>query len=363
MNPERLHSLDFFRFLAATAVVVFHYFHMGPLFGLYPLPSKAVEAYAKYGLLGVHLFFAISGFVIMMSAERRTASTFLYNRAARLLPLFWASCVFTFTVVAFVGPAPLRVSPGSLLASFAMLPAVLHQFQYVDGVYWTLGYEWLFYFVVAFALASGLYRRHFSKLLFAGLVVSLIVMNTSHNWFVKFITMAEYLPYFVAGASFNRIHAKRAEFIDVFNLAFSFLLALKWSEMYVESSQSVHNLNPAVVKALICIGFAAFLLMSTGKLKKLNSPFWAPLGGLTYALYLTHQNVGYSLIGRVTRDAGGSVHIVIEAIAGAMFFAYLVWRFFEKPLSALLQRKVCTCVTPVPKWKQPPTLDEMSFEN
>ncbi|PSO15034.1 hypothetical protein C7G42_29510 [Bradyrhizobium sp. MOS003] len=45
-----------------------------------------------YGLLGVELFFVISGFVILMSLEKANSlAEFALHRAARLYPAYWLS--------------------------------------------------------------------------------------------------------------------------------------------------------------------------------------------------------------------------------------------------------------------------------
>lgn len=55
-----------------------------------------LDAAARFGYLGVDLFFLIGGFVIMMSAAHGTAQAFTASRAGRLLPAFWICCTATF---------------------------------------------------------------------------------------------------------------------------------------------------------------------------------------------------------------------------------------------------------------------------
>lgn len=71
--------LDGLRFVAALMVMAYHYvgreqpFWGAPVKELFPTASP----YAAYGSLGVHLFFVISGFVILMLAEGRTIGAFV----------------------------------------------------------------------------------------------------------------------------------------------------------------------------------------------------------------------------------------------------------------------------------------------
>ena len=67
---NRVALLDYMRFFAAMIVVFFHYFFNGLLNG--KITSIHELTYfadiAKYGYLGVDLFFIISGYVIFNSA-------------------------------------------------------------------------------------------------------------------------------------------------------------------------------------------------------------------------------------------------------------------------------------------------------
>ena len=78
MNIERarLPALDLLRFAAAMGVLAYHY-----ISSYLPedLGSRWLEYAAhvtRYGYLGVELFFIISGFVILWSAQGKSATSF-----------------------------------------------------------------------------------------------------------------------------------------------------------------------------------------------------------------------------------------------------------------------------------------------
>lgn len=74
-SVSRQPELDVLRGAAAMAVVMFHYFYKGPSEGWIGVQqSAALSAISAYGYLGVHLFFMISGYVIMMTAQAATFS-------------------------------------------------------------------------------------------------------------------------------------------------------------------------------------------------------------------------------------------------------------------------------------------------
>ena len=65
---QRVNEIDLLRFIAALAVVFFHYAFRGyAADDLSILPYPLLAPLAKYGYLGVELFFMISGFVILTS--------------------------------------------------------------------------------------------------------------------------------------------------------------------------------------------------------------------------------------------------------------------------------------------------------
>ncbi|RZA28395.1 MAG: DUF1624 domain-containing protein, partial [Lysobacteraceae bacterium] len=98
MKPSgiRFHEIDYLRGFACLCVVAFHWFSRGPNLGLMPgVEFPQAEAVARYGYLGVHLFFMISGFVILMSAQGATPRSFAAARAARLYPALWVCATLT----------------------------------------------------------------------------------------------------------------------------------------------------------------------------------------------------------------------------------------------------------------------------
>ncbi len=88
-NGLRISELDLMRFCAALAVVFFHYAFRGFWADhVSKMPYPWLAPVAKYGHLGVELFFMISGFVILMTATNHTVRGFVVCRMVRLYPAF-----------------------------------------------------------------------------------------------------------------------------------------------------------------------------------------------------------------------------------------------------------------------------------
>ena len=101
VNPEqkkndagRFYILDASRFLAAVAVVLFHYLFLGWSGGhVDSVKFESAGEVFKYGYLGVQFFFLISGFVIFMSIQRGGGSGLHCVQSISSLPriLVWGA--------------------------------------------------------------------------------------------------------------------------------------------------------------------------------------------------------------------------------------------------------------------------------
>src|SRR5262245_46552426 len=112
------------------------------------------------GHFGVELFFIISGFVILMTIERKkVVREFVTSRVARLMPAFLAALVIA-TLIRTLWPVPILDTPTlpQFLANLTMAPSLLGQTG-MDMPYWTLTYELVFYVGMAMVLALGMLRR------------------------------------------------------------------------------------------------------------------------------------------------------------------------------------------------------------
>ncbi len=137
----------------AAGLVVLHHAHA---FSGVRLPALA-EQVASTGWVGVEIFFAISGFVLFLpwarghwDGTRPLIRRFWANRARRILPAFWLNL---FVCVAFAFPALLLSVHGlgqiglhlTFLATFPGLDGRTLADPVVNGIYWTLAAEMLFY--------------------------------------------------------------------------------------------------------------------------------------------------------------------------------------------------------------------------
>jgi peptidoglycan/LPS O-acetylase OafA/YrhL len=315
---ERLPGLDILRGLAATSVMAFHFTtRFGVIFG-HPAPPWIL---VPWGDRGVDVFFVISGFAIELSIESTNrARDFLFSRAVRLYPTFWAALALTFTVVGLFGLPDRVTSSLDALVNLSMIPGSLGA-RAVDAVYWTLERELRFYGLVLLLLALGL--RRYSVHVLLVIVAVLAADATSHAIprFVSDLLNAGWVHLFACGAILARFrHAAWWKTAG--------LLALCLGASSPIAAISFHC--TAVAVALVWLATRPFV---GARLRPLLF-----LGKISYPLYLVHQYIGYVLMRALyARGAPPSVAIA-SACAVAVANATALHFVIEKPCLELIRR-------------------------
>ena len=197
MNNRRLNELDLLRFLAAFAVVIFHYAFRGYARGdMSVMPYPMLADVAKYGYLGVELFFMISGFVILMTASSNDLKAFFISRVIRLCPAFWVCCTITFLVTLAIGQPRFSADLYQYVINLTFLGDVIGV-PPIDGVYWSLFVEIKFYFMIAILLAFKKIEK-IETFLVLWLLISAAAEVFAFEK-LRSVLITDYAAYFIAG--------------------------------------------------------------------------------------------------------------------------------------------------------------------
>lgn len=330
----RLQILDGLRLFAALAVVAWH-LTAAPTSGWADNQRDAfgpLTAVSRFGWLGVELFFLISGFVICMSSWGRRVGDFAASRAVRLYPAYWLAVLVSAAVLAIAGGR--EISWPQTAANLTMLQNPLGVAD-VDPSYWTLAVELRFYLLFAIVVALGVTYRRVVYFCVIWLAVSVFV--SGQPWLAWLIS-AENVPYFVAGMAMFLIHRFGGTPLLWGIVVASWLIALYRVEAHLTAAVGEHPWTTWAAAALILTGFFAIMsLIAAGRLDRVRHPWLITAGALTYPLYLLHQTLGVTVIGRLH----GSINpwllmtLLVAALLGA---AWLVHRYVERPAAAWLQR-------------------------
>ena len=319
----RLSELDALRGIAALAVMLFHF---STRFGeLYPAGLQTGLA-LPHGHFGVNLFFIISGFVIFMTLERsRTAGDFLVSRFSRLYPTYWFSLAITFAVTHALGLPGKLVSGSTALANLPMFHGLFHV-PHVDGVYWTLEVELLFYgwMLLLFLLRKldGLFAA------VAGLLLLRCVYVVAHArygldlpYIAWRLLILEHLPWFALGLCIHAWLAADPEGKWHWRAAALALVAV--ASLWV---------GPTPERAAIALAFAGLAFAAaSGRLPVLQWPVLVWLGSISYPLYLLHENIGWSLLLRMTEWGWSPWLAHALNLAAVLALSHAVSRAVEQP--------------------------------
>ena len=144
-KADRYYLIQCLRLFAASFVVVFHsVFYVSTHGG--QLPRDVAYYFGELSQFGILIFFAISGFVITSSVQRRTSAEFLWLRFLRIYPGYWLAIavVVALNVMVFGAFAWNRGTIfGMTLLPLGDVPRPL------GSIEWTLVYEVFFYALIA----------------------------------------------------------------------------------------------------------------------------------------------------------------------------------------------------------------------
>lgn len=329
--------IQYLRGVAAMMVVYHHSKSQVPAFEGY-LPGY-------FGVLGVDIFFVISGFIMYVTTADTAVSAgeFMVRRIIRIVPLYWLlTCVMC--LIWLVAPAlfkTLMVTPCTLLMSLFFVPH--YSLSFPESIFpllvpgWTLNFEMFFY--AAFAVALFLPRRLLSVSVVA-FILALVLFGMMAGPFDSAM-LATYthpmLLEFAAGVMLGKFWLNNREGLP--KLAGIALFVVGWGILLFGDPLLPGNASDVLGAASIVAGSlnAAFLAWKNRLLKV--------LGDATYAIYLSHIfTLGvFRMVWMQVFGEGASRLNAFGYAASAMLICLLVgvliWRYLENPLTRYLNRR------------------------
>ena len=305
----RLEGIDFLRGIAVSLVVTYHFF---VILGLNN--SSYFKYIHSFGLLGVSLFFIISGYLIYRSAAfsfdkygtKSGLKHYIYHRVFRILPAYYFNLMVVLMLATFVINSEYFHSGSFLRQIFAHLTFSSY-FIYQDsgfginGAYWTLNIEMLWYIIVPLLvifiknkytfLLIGILSFLYLILLDLGLFDSVLNLDkNSSSYKVKLYYLSFQLPgqisYFISGIFIYKYAKKNLYLTDNNKYIFSFLLIILF--IYISSTYITPNTSFFLNNLFILsISSILFILLYNSKPKGVKWIEW--LGKISYSLYLWHM--------------------------------------------------------------------------
>ena len=344
---QRIDLLDAYRMIAIVWVAVFHFGYYwsaaGPGDDILPYGTALTWIpLSSVGVLGVSLFFMISGYVISITLQSTpNLQTFFVKRFARLWPSLIVCGTITYCVVSLIGPPELQRSlPEALISMFLVPPQHaglvlgVDGWQWLDGAYWSLWVELKFYLVIGVLYFMFPKRWFEAWLAFAAIAFFVSIENaiiTSAS-----IDMADgllfgaHIPFFTIGMAASRYKNGKAGRLD----AFSVIAVLLFVVFNLFSPNTTEPVTAAlIIGHLMVLGLFAGFIWRPGALAWMEQTLVLRIGRASYSFYLLHQVVGISLLVTIGSMAGwlGALIALPIVVAGLVYVSTLIFDHVEQP--------------------------------
>jgi peptidoglycan/LPS O-acetylase OafA/YrhL len=250
---------------------------------------------------------------------------FAIARIARLYPAFVTASVLIYLVLSAADLPGRTPSLDSLLAHFTLVPRLIG-YPFVDGVFWTLQVEVVFYALVAAAALLGL-RRWLMLILAVPVVIDLALKghHCFNHFFLLGLVLYETRP---APALPPRPDRPRLT-VGRFTPRHTLFLILCLVRM-ADPRRSGDTIALFAVAGLIWAATRYRIPALTGRAL-------LSLGAISYSLYLVHQNIGYIIIRwGYSQGLPGPVAVLI-AVLTVLILASLLTFLVERPANTLLR--------------------------
>ncbi|MGH8240464.1 MAG: acyltransferase family protein, partial [Steroidobacteraceae bacterium] len=321
MERDRIPELDLLRFIAAAGVVLFHLTH-------WPMQPNLLTQIFTYGAFGVPLFFMISGFVILMTAQNRTGIGFVNSRIARLYPSFWIAVLLSSLALTLLDHEP--ASTAVIAANLTMHPHAFNHQPYLDMVYWTLVVELKFYALTWLVIVTRQMRRVESLLTLWLAITAFAIWIRIPHW-LDAIVMPMYASLFAGGCYLYLIRSRGANARRLIMFAASVPLSIYWTMQYQHKYTHSTSLETQLTVIAVLLAMSIVLLLLA--LRRWSLPparLWFWLGCLTYPLYLIHAKPGNSVFLRLGGDEWPRMWLVLALVL-----------LVSGVLAAVVERRLC----------------------
>ncbi|PHR61709.1 MAG: hypothetical protein COA43_02985 [Robiginitomaculum sp.] len=337
---QHLGNIQALRGIAALLVVISHLYIIEQKYS----PDTLLNSFASFGMVGVDLFFVISGFIMIHVAigckRGLGASTeFLFARITRIYPLYWLISLPLFVLYLW--------RPDMVFSSVSTAPNFLKSFLlYPDtripllGVGWTLIHEMGFYIVFAFALV---FKRKwlvpFMLIWFGALIIGQ-QLGYDKLGPVRAILFSPLSFEFIGGAVAGIFYHK---YQGGFARTSLILAAILWILPIILLSLSVQGMTEVPYdRALYFTLPCALTVYGLASIKSKLPLYSQTLGDWSYALYLTHV-LSLTVMGRIwhkfTQDGLiDNVLVLILMVVGSIFVAGCVHKLAEQPMLKITKR-------------------------
>lgn len=359
---RKFYSLQALRGVAALLVLLFHYrFYLR---GDDNSGTSLWDALFGWGIIGVNIFFVISGFIMVYTTHHyrsdfSSSKRFLINRAVRILPLYYFGLLIAFllggAMSTFHYPEKVQNLISALTFTVYRTDVTPH---YIDdgGMYnirWTLNYEIYFHLVFGLCL---LIRNRFIALISWGALATCIIPAIAgfqptlniQGYHVEsplygLLSNPIILAFLIGAIAAYLYFGIRQKITSVHLPLFSALLSLVIF-LYLAWGIYTHNIRALDTWSSVIIGlFVLTLTLGDSVLRKFTPAILIYLGNISFSLYLLHNPVGWAVLKRFEFSDASPVRAVLAVIlatAASIIAAHFTYQYIEVRFTRWLKKKL-----------------------
>ena len=299
------------------------------------------------GLLGVDLFFVLSGYFMALLSEKTTVLEFYRRRLYRLVPAYFATILITMLAVVLITlPIDANQPLNQLWFDIIGLAniGIWLESSYFNNQYfrpllhlWSLGVEIQFY-LIAPLLLPFLRKRQFLLLviLFGFLIISLVILTISQK--TSFFMMPTRLWEFLFGAyiawhPLKIISDLRKKILSY--ISFIFLLIVIFAYPLQGSVSGIFVGHPGIASIFVVISTGILISTSLKYIiffESIIGKCFARIGDYSYSIYLTHFPIiillNYIPFGGTNIGSENFTDLIVIMLVTAII-SYLMFNFVE----------------------------------
>lgn len=353
---KRIYQIDVVRIVAILGIVVFHFldnrfqgqisgfFDSGTVFQSFNevvnVPSALVFSLMSLGLVGVNVFFVVSGFSLAVSSsvKKLNLSQFYLKRLFRLIPLYWI-VLLAVTLIYLWRNSEMITWFDFWIHFFGITTFFPGHFYTISPPFWFVSV--LIQFYIFFPLLRFLLSKMRWPLFVLGaLVVQLFLTPMLQKLIGDGLFFTHFLFEFSVGLVLGSLLSRNGDLFSNFFwrigslvgvLVFGCLILFRsWFELPVYLVISLHS--------LMGISLTVFGLVWLPKNYGGLGPWVLRLSAASYAIFLTHHFFLVSVYNKIPRQS-----FIIEIplfVCSAFLVGYLVqfvYSTIEKKLKRLLR--------------------------
>lgn len=330
----RIQNLDYFRGVAATSIMLYHFLTW--TYGHF----DAGDFWGRVGIYGVSVFYILSGLTMFVVYQDRITKDlkaildFFLKRIVRIFPLLWLATTLTLLVNKNVFDVQ------TIILNYTGLFGFIKPEAYIGNGVWSIGNELVFYiFLPIFILSYKFLRPLFY------VIIGIFVLVLLYFAFYHLISSQPLEPQWKTYVNpFNQIHLFLGGYL--IGVLFKNSSINKWlCRLFLVIGLSLFYFYPVsgdqinIVSGYGRLAFSGICLLITISVYKDNyilsgvfKKFLLFLGEASYSIYLLHQIV-YSLVN------GANIHYlhlnsvlnIIVSVMATFILGYFVYFYFEKP--------------------------------